>query len=210
MLAMKSLWIASLLLSCIVGVHASSDSSSSSSSSSGSSNDVSSVRASSESGASSESAICIALRTALDQTIEAGPLDVATLLTDAFLTSLNERLNNFRQAISSGDVTSQSRIIEFVQDLQGEVKEVIDECDLDSDEGFGEDDLEALLDAAFDVLLQDLISGLFGCFVVEDFVLKGIILRKDRPNFIKVSNSINENFSFQRNRAEFAELASCF
>ena len=191
---MKAFRISILMLFCITTTQASSESSHGRSKSERS-NDVSSLQASSVSEVRAETN-CTALRISLKQAINAGPLNVGNLLADASLTSLNERLNDFIQAIRNVDVRSQFKVREFVKDLQGEVKEVIDECDLDSDEGFDEDDLEALLDAAFDVLLQDLINGLLGCFAVEDFLLNEIIFRVDRPNFTAVNLFLNTSIPF--------------
>ena len=143
---MKSLLIVSLVLSCLLhGVHASSESSSSSESS----NDVSSVQASSDSFSSSESEICSALRTALEQETDAGSIDVATLLANASLTSLSDQLRNFRQRVSTGDVTSVQDITMFVAQLREAVEGIFGECDLDF----------SLIQNAFDDLLQDLING---------------------------------------------------
>ena len=145
---MKKLSITIMLLSSILfTVNASSESSSSSSSESG--NDVSSVQARSESEASSESEICSALRTALAQATDARSIDVATLLANASLTSLSDQLRNFRQRVSTGDVTSVQDITIFVAQLREAVEGIFDECDLDF----------SLIENAFDDLLQDLING---------------------------------------------------
>ena len=136
-----------LLSSILIAVQASSESSSSSSS--GSSNDVSSVQARSESEASSESEICSALRSALAQATDAGSIDVATLLANSLLTSLSDQLSNFRQRVSTGDVTSVQDIEKFVTQLRETVEEIFDECDLNF----------SLIQGAFDNLLQDLINS---------------------------------------------------
>ena len=153
---MIKVWISVLLALCVLlSVNASSESSASSSSgsssSSKSSNDVSSSKASSESEASSESAICTVLRTVLEQAMDSGALDVATLLADASLMSLNNRLTRFRQKVITGDVTNVRFIEWFVARLNRTVEEIFDECDLESD----------VLATAFDNLLQDLIDGWF-------------------------------------------------
>ena len=173
---MKSLLIVSLVLSCLLhAVHTSSESSSSSESS----NDVSSA----QSATGSESAACTALRTTLEQALEAGSLDVATLLADESLdlTLLNNRLNIFVQAIRNGDVTSEVAIERFLAMLSTSVLNVIADCDLD--EIVRETNLASLLEVAFGSLLQDLTNGFLGCFVVEDFLQNDLILQADRDNF---------------------------
>ena len=100
------------------------------------------------------------LGTSLNRAIAVGSLDVPFLLSDVPLTSLDSQLDQFLQDVSSGDVACK-KIDKFVKGLEKDVEKVIKRCDLDSDEEFDEDDLDALLEAAFDVLFQDLIDGLF-------------------------------------------------
>ena len=148
---MKWFWIASLFL--LVSLSSSHARSRSSSSSSKSKKSLSST-------SMSERVDCNALRNALNQAIAVGSLDVPFLLSDVPLTSLNSQLDQFLQDVSSGDVACK-KIDKFVKGLEKDVEKVIKRCDLDSDEEFDEDDLDALLEAAFDVLFQDLIEGLF-------------------------------------------------
>ena len=146
-----------LLLCILIAVQASSESSPSSSSES--SNDVSSVQARSESEASSESEICSALRITLAQATDARSIDVATLLANASLTSLSDQLRNFRQRVSTGDVTSVQDITIFVAQLREAVEEVFETCCLDFSL------IQNLIQNAFDNLLQDLINGY--CFAFK-------------------------------------------
>ena len=141
--AMKTLWITSMLLSSILfTVQASSESRASPSSES--SNDVSSVQASSDSVSSSESEICSALRTALEQETDAGSIDVATLLANASLTSLSNQLSVLTQRASTGEVIRVQELEMFVTQLRETVEKLFDECDLDF----------SLIQGAFDNLLQ--------------------------------------------------------
>ena len=182
---MTKLWNISVLLSCVLlGVHASSKSSSSSTSES--SNDVSSVEAGTGLDTSPESEVCTDFRTAIEQAIVLGSLDVTTLFSDVPLTSLNNRLDIFTQAIRNGDVTSEGYIVRFVAKLSDLLNDVIDECGFDLDDEFKEENLPSLLEAAFEALLQDLTNGFLGCFAVEDFLQNDLIFREDRPNFFLI------------------------
>ena len=93
---------------------------------------------------------CTSLGTALEQAIAAGSFDAATLPVDQPLTSLLNRLSNFRERVITGETTSVSKIEKFVEQLRSFVGNVFKKCDLRND----------LLEAAFEILLQDLIQGI--------------------------------------------------
>ena len=97
-----------------------------------------------------ESETCISLGTALEQAIATGSFDPATFPVDQPLTSLLNRLSNFRERVITGETTSVSKIEKFVEQLRSFVGNVFNKCDLSND----------LLEAAFEILLQDLIKGI--------------------------------------------------
>ena len=129
---------------------------------------------------------CPPLRATLMQALDDGTLEVASLLAEVPLTSLNDQLNNFAQNISNSDIIGADEIVTLLRLLNDSLNDVINECGLNSSDA----DLQVLLEMGFDDLLQDFYV-LFGSVSLENFFSNIIVFRADRPNFEAVNTFLD-------------------